>query len=253
MMSVSKIEFLDDEAMEKIAAVLNKEEQKKHLMATCDNKKDASIMAKQLKLQGYNASIVESNGKFNVMAGVREHVLYDEAMKSGCFKKLAKNTFAFERKANETLGYEDYKFDEGSIWTVIQDENGVEYLVKEVEDSDEDKIVRTKAAALEKHQLIDSKNMSRAIEAFYGLVNKELLLDLAPMSNTLVQMLNDKLDKTVQAELDGNKFISTPGYKEIVKEHVVKNLHNLHGRTQVAALISKFNKDYIATTVGKAR
>ena len=252
MISANSIDFFSDEAMKKIADVIEKVEKKK-VVGIYMTEKDANIIAKQLRLQGYDKKVIQQNNAYKVIANMLEHIKYDEAMKSGQFKKLAWNRFSFERKANENLGYEEYPFDEGTIWKVVKDENGVEYLVKEVEDEDEDKVIRTKVAnIMNSNQLINEKNMNRAIEAFYGTLNKEFILDMAPAKSAMVQVLNDKLDKIVQAELDGNKFISSPDYKDIVKEHVVKNLHELHGRTQVAALISRFNQNYIAT-IGKSR
>ena len=58
----------------------------------------------------------------------------NEAKNSNQFEKIAFNRYYFNKQSS-LGGLHKYNFDDGSIWKVIRDKNGKEYLVKEIEEN----------------------------------------------------------------------------------------------------------------------
>ena len=113
----------------------------KKLFDIAETQEKADLMKSELNMKGFVVKIEPCNVGFKVYTIPGEIVDYREAMQSGMFQKLAWGHYAFVRRCeyNNTK----YNFDDGSIWKIIIDENGKEFLVKEVDDVTE-AIIRVK-------------------------------------------------------------------------------------------------------------
>ena len=93
-----------------------------------------------------------------------------QAENSGMFKKIAFGRYCFQKQLNPSDS--NYAFDDGSIWKVITAEDGKQYLTKEVDDENEDKVIRKKIAKLTKKAasdlLVNEVNSGNLINILFG-------------------------------------------------------------------------------------
>ena len=243
----------DDNAFEKIASVVEEKDKEKVLLITPDENK-ANVMCKQLNMQGYNAHVEQTvHGDYKVIGSHAERLDLRTAMASGKFKKLAWGRYCFQRNANETLGNEKYDFDDGSIWKVIKDEDGHEYLVKEVDDKDEDKVIRNselKAAASKKQIFVNEDNAKNIVQILYNCNNRFVDDMLKVASNETIKMLNNKLNECIAEKIAENKFISSPKYLSSVTASVESAITDkkIKDMNQLEAAIVEFTNKFISDT-----
>lgn len=106
----------------------------------------------------------------------------NEAKNSNQFEKIAFNRYYFNKQSS-LGGLHKYNFDDGSIWKVIQDKNGKEYLVKEVE---ENQVIR---------------NPVLTSVASFNIENKELLVEKIIMllynDDNIINFINDIQDDKI--------------------------------------------------------
>jgi hypothetical protein len=243
----------DDNAFEKIASVVEEKDKEKVLLITPDENK-ANVMCKQLNMQGYNAHVEQTvHGDYKVIGSHAERLDLRTAMASGKFKKLAWGRYCFQRNANETLGNEKYDFDDGSIWKVIKDEDGHEYLVKEVDDKDEDKVIRNselKAAASKKQIFVNEDNAKNIVQILYNFNNRFVDDMLKVASNETIKMLNNKLNECIAEKIAENKFISSPKYLSSITASIESGItdNKIKNMNQLEASVVEFTNKFISDT-----
>lgn len=147
----SDTSLFSESEFDKLKKIINKNENRK-LYKVCSNQKDANLAISELKLKGYKYDVVLSDSECKVYSVFPESINKEEAEKSGNFKKIAFGRYCFQRPS---INDGKYDFDDGSIWKVITAEDGKQYLAKEVDDKDEDEVIRTKLASLKKQAAND--------------------------------------------------------------------------------------------------
>jgi hypothetical protein len=245
--------FIDDSFFTKLAEVVKEQEEKKTVEITKDAKR-AQIVSKQLAVLGYHTEIHETNGTYKVIAFPKKRLDFYEAMQSGQFKKVAWGMYSFNRQANEQLGFTKYDFDDGSIWKVVKGSDGKDYLVKEVDDKDENKVVRTKTkqstpkvASLEND--VTKENVKDVIHLLYDNVNDNFIDDMLQSSaNELLKMVEEKLKNTINASIQMNKFISSPKFAKDIKKEIVNGINKkqIHTVAQLKYQIKKLGSKIVA-------
>ena len=237
--------FLNDEAFTKIAKAVNDQTK---LVKITDNESEAIILAKQLQTQGYCTKIESKSNEFYVTASPREKVLKKDAEQSGQFKKIAKDCYAFSKKANNPLGLQHYNFDEGTIWKIMAGKDGKEYLVKEIDDTNQ-KIIRQpsqqgfKSTVLASNQ-VDSKKLVKLCNILYNNPSNELVNDMIRYATkSVVTIINEKINNIIDSELQA-LCITSPRYKNEVKEKIAFAIDNnaIFNRQQISDLIANVNK-----------
>lgn len=187
----------------------------KKLYKVCSNKAEAEKAGKRLVSAGKSYELKYLNNDIYVYSVNTQLTDFREASRSGSFTQLAIGRYCFQ-KNNSIGGFNKYDFDDGSIWKLVTDENGVEYLAKEVEDEDEDKVVRSKTAKLNKKALyidntINANNYNLYLPILYlngnELSNNELLADLTSSEickDPIFRFLENKFDEYVNTLLQQN-------------------------------------------------
>ena len=148
----SDTSLFSEKEFEKIAKSIKENENKK-LYKVCSDQESANLAISELKLKGYKYEIVSNNNECKIYSIFPESIDKKQAEESGMFKKIAFGRYCFQRQM--TPSDKSYNFDDGSIWKVITADDGKQYLTKEVDDEDEEKIVRTKIAKLNKKAASD--------------------------------------------------------------------------------------------------
>ncbi|AEO93275.1 gp4 [Bacillus phage G] len=244
---------LPDNELSKIISAVEKKEKVK-LFDSFDNRREAEIAKSELELQGFNAVIEKTASKYNVKTVKDLVVNLEEAEKSGQFKKLAWGRYCFQRESGVGDLFE-YDFNDGSIWKSATDENGNAILVKEVEDDDEDIVVRniqdnrqqTKMAS--KHSEvryasdITIKNIAKIL---YDTDFSDTFLHSATpeVKNSLYKMFNTDFDKLVVSKLKE---------QNITDEKEVNEIKKLTATALTMSVNSKYNFSKFINSVVKER
>ena len=142
----SDASLFSESEFDKLEKIVKKNENRK-LYKVCSNQNDANLAISELKLKGYKYDVILNDSECRIYSIFPESINKEEAEKSGNFKKIAFGRYCFQKP---TISDNKYNFDDGSIWKVITAEDGKQYLAKEVDDEDEDKVIRTKLASLKK-------------------------------------------------------------------------------------------------------
>lgn len=234
-------DFLSKESLENIAKAVNKKDNTK-LFDTVETEKEAQLVAKELKMQGYGVKITTVNGIYKIYAIMPEMLSYAEAMQSNQFEKLAWGRYSFTR--NIEAKFFDYDFDDGSIWRVIKGEDGKDYLIKETsEDSEE--ILRG-VTANNTNSFINENNVKTATKILYDNINEDLLNDLLESNtkNNFLQMIDAKFKNTLEKEAN-NESITNPDYlanlNGIMKIAINKNID----KVTFLEIINKYKFEFL--------
>ena len=208
--------FLQDEYFEKIANSINNTQKK--LVKVTNDIKQAKHIGTQLLAQGYKISCDNYNNEYYIYALPREKINFKQAMQNGTFKKIASNQYI--KQANNTLGLQHYDFDEGTIWKVITAEDGKEYLVKEVSDTNIDEVIRQKDDINKKITVTASNNNKRDLirlcKILYNNFNEEFIQDIVQYApESLSNMINDKLNNIINSELKALNITSSNYHKQV--------------------------------------
>lgn len=229
--------FFDDQTFEKLAKVVNDESKVVNIV---EDMKQASILRKQLIMQGYNARIEKHASAYHVIAVPRDMIPLYEAMESGQFKRVAFGRYSFTNVANNKLGIEHYNFDEGTIWKVMKGKNGKEYLVKEVEDDNEDNVIRNSEKVVTATNQLDGEKLKKVCKALYNNTSDELITDLVDaLPGNFNKIVNAKLSNVIESEMK-QKSITSPEYIAEVREKVIDSINKdiIFNRKQIYKLIS---------------
>ena len=215
-----------NDVFEKIAQIVKYKENKK-LYKTCSSDDQVKVAIKEIKLQGYNYEYEKLGDNFNVYSILPDVIDLHTAENSGNFKKLAWGRYSFQ-KQNSINGFENYNFDDGSIWKTITGKDGKEYLVKEISDNDENEIIRT--ADLKKTSNvcnIDDNNFEIIMQILYHNSS-------TPNSDFMSDLLSNQ---TVKQEL--YKMLGEKVYNIIIEKLQNQNLNDQNKISEDIELINK--------------
>ncbi len=242
---VSDFSNFSSDSLKKIEKVI-KDKDKKKIYKVCGNQNEVTIAMKEIKLQGYKSEVEKLGNIFYVYSIMPECIDLKEAEQSGNFKKLAWGRYSFQ-KASSIGDFEHYNFDDGTIWKVIKDEDGNEVLVKEVDDSDEDKVVRQASLNKKASINVNSTNIAQIIQLVYN--------DSSTVTNPLVSdMLNDTVFQQniysfVSSKLNAviTEKIQTKGIYDQSQIQLVMNLidnkisdNSISGLNDIDNILSEF-------------
>ena len=211
MISRDNSNVFSEESFEKLASKINKINNRK-LYKVCSTQEDVIESVKAIKLSGYNYEINNCGNKCNVYSIFPDDAIdLNEANKSGQFEKLAWGRYTFQ-KASAICDFQKYNFDDGTIWKVITGYDGKKYLAKEVEDDDEEKVIRTKTASLNKRASInvDNNNASNICDMLFDTKDnffKEIMN--SDSSQVVIAFLKNYLDKYIDDSLKNNGILDT--------------------------------------------
>ena len=239
---INDYSYIDDNAFEKIANVIN--DQKK-LINIVEDEDHAQVIAKNMQNE-YDTKIEKNNNHYYIYAMPKQQVALDEAKSSGFFQKIAYNQYQFNKQANNSLGWQHYNFDDGTIWKVMTANDGKEYLVKEVDDKNNqiirqpcEKINTNLVITANKH--IANSQIKRLCNILYGDIDPEFINDLSK-SFDLFKMLINKLDLVINSELDYLNIQSNQ-YKQNIYDKIMQGIKNntITNRKQISNLIKGGN------------
>lgn len=208
-----------------------------------DKEEQALTIKKQLKVEGYNCEIRKMGNKYKVIAIAPEKIKLTEALSTNGFEKLAWGRYCFQKE--NALGMFKYDYDDGSIWRVISGDDGNEYLVKEINDENEDEVVRTKSASENNDKIVDDCNVKSVIKTLYNNYNdNEILNDLlsSPVKKEIYNFLNKKLKNKIASIIQQNHFIQSPEYINDVTTIVKTAINNKNINSSKS--LNKVIKDY---------
>lgn len=235
--------LLDDDAMAKLANVVNNQEKTIKVTSSYD---EAKQIARQNIFEGYPTRIVEHGNSYHINVKPRVEIDLQSAQDSGQFKKLAFNRYAFTKQANNPLGIQHYNFDDGSIWRVVVGKDNKEYLVKEVDDNNNDKVIRAvdsipKSTVLTASSKgVDTKQLVRLAKILYNNPEEELINDLIKVSaDTVNKTVTAKLNQIINSELEALN-ITSPLYRNKVKEKIAHAISSniIFNRQQISKMIA---------------
>lgn len=202
---------LSNNDLSKIANVVKKTENKK-MYDSFEKESDAQLASSELKIQGYKTSIKKVANRYELYAERPDSVPFDEAEKSGQFKKLAWGRYCFQRES--AIGLFEYPFNDGSIWKLSQDENGQPVLIKQVDEENEEDVVRfdekntkettTKVAGKKrKFDFVNANSLDSVSKILYNSkINHELKKDIVVSnSRNLLNNMNEKFNKMIDEKL----------------------------------------------------
>lgn len=202
--------LFEDKEFLKIAAVVNKKEAKK-LYNTYPDVNMARIAKKELEIKGYKTELYQKGNEWQLyLIENLQKISLEEAEKSGAFKKLAWGRYVFQRESS--LEMHKYPFDDGSIWRVITDVDGKQYLVKEYLDDNEEEVVRYKKASLTKEaetfDFVTPNNFNNVFKLIFNIValnqiGTNFLNDLysgnaVNLQNYFIEKLNEDINEYVE-------------------------------------------------------
>lgn len=221
---------LTNDSFEKLAKII-KEKDNKKLYKTCTSQIEASIAIKELKVQGYKSTIEKLGNNINVYSITPEKIELTEAKKDGGFKKLAWGRYCFQ-KVNSINNFTEYNYDDGSIWRIITEEDGKQYLVKEVDDENEEIVIRKTASLTKKAAAtyVTDQTIQSAISIVYNdqsITNSSFFADMiaSGLKQNIYDFVNAKIDKLVDEKVQQQNVYDSNAIQNL-KEYVSSNIIN---------------------------
>lgn len=192
---ITRVSNKNDINLDKVARIVNEQENLKLFDTVTD--KQLNITVKELELQGYKVKvdIVKPNVN-NIYIVKQKKIPIKEAKLSGNFKKLAWGKYQYIIGSTNKFG-----FDEGSIWTVIKDDDGNEYLVKETSDDEEEKIIRCASLINNPKELLNK--LYKNNEVLNDIDDNKILNDI--LNNKITKICKNINANCTNAELKKNK------------------------------------------------
>lgn len=228
---VDDFNILSSESFDKIAKVVYNNESKK-LYKICNSNEEAVIATNELKLEGFKCAIDKVGNIINVYRIIPERVELKQAELDGGFKKLAWGRYCFQRQ-NSINGLTDYNFDDGSIWRLVTGDDGKEYLVKDVDDADDNKVVRKKVASMEKkaNKYTTDSNIKNTLQIIYNdssIGNSAFVSDLilSPIKDSLYSLLDEKINELIDEKLQQQAIMESTtidNVKNFIAENITSN------------------------------
>lgn len=161
----------DDDVFVKLAESMKQNEKK--LFSVASSESEADKIQKELQMSGHTIEVEQDGERYNIYYYTSE-------------KKASDN---IEYTAmQKTAGVYDYDFDDGSIWT-LKTIDGEQYLVKNVDEDNEDEVIRVKTA---------SKNHKITVDAVDESIIKILKKNKLVVSSKLVDNIKkDIISKVI--------------------------------------------------------
>lgn len=210
---VGDFSTLSNDSFEKIAKVVEEKDNKK-LYKICSCEEEVSIASKEIKLSGYNCQIEKIGDQYNVYSFAKKAITLNEAEQSGSFKKLAWGRYCFQ-KSSSINNFLDYNFDDGSIWRVISNDNGQQFLIKETEENDEDEVIR-KTASINKiasSEIVTEQNYKQIIHVLYPNFEEvdffKDIMNINIIEKEIIKMLSDKINILITEKLQQYNIVDT--------------------------------------------
>ena len=208
---INDFNCFDDSDFLKLKTILNKEK------TNCLNKKEAELH-KNIK---NNVNIQETINGYQVVDN--DKINFNEAMLSGLFKKVAWGEYLYNGRQDNFSS--KYSFDDGSIWKVEKDENGNEYLIKEIDD--DNNLVRV---ASDEKIIINNKNCENAINLLSIFQDKDEILNYIlndkNIKKLVFEKINNDIKNYVQEYISKNKYIESKDMLEDIMNIVGRLLNS---------------------------
>lgn len=220
---------LTNDSFEKLAKII-KEKDNKKLYKTCVSQNEASIAVKELKVQGYKSQVEKIGNNINVYSVVPDTIELSVAEKDGGFKKLAWGRYCFQRE-NSINNITEYNFDDGSIWRTVTGDDGKLYLVKDVNDDDEDTVIRKTAGLTKKAEVyVTDQTVKNSVQLIYNdtaITNSTFFTDIisSGLKQNIFDFLNGKIDKLVDEKVQQQNIYDSNAIQNL-KQHVSENIKN---------------------------
>lgn len=216
--------------LDKIAKIVDKKEKTK-LHKSVKTKEEADMCKTNLRIAGYDCKIKQTNNGYDVYSIELEKIDFRTAINDGGFKKLAWGRYCFERQSS--IGSFDYSFDDGSIWRVITDESGESFLVKDVNDKDEDIVIRNKTAASitkvasNNNLVINNSGFKNAMKILYNEISNDLISDIdnSGLKKSFMDMVNKSIKSKTAKLISNNSFINGDLYLNDINNIVVSSIN----------------------------
>jgi hypothetical protein len=223
---INDFNCFDDSEFLKLETVLNRKSE-----ATYKTKKEAELH-KNLT----NGTYIDKNiNGYSVKS--LDKIAFDKALESGLFKKVAWGEYLYSSFTGRNDVFpEKYSFDDGSIWKVEKDEDGNEYLVKEIDD--EENLVRT--ASGKSGNYVTTGNFEELAKILSVFKDKEAIADYVisdkNINKYLFKVVNDKLEDYVKSYITDNDYTESKENLEdilniiskMVKDEEIKNISDLN-------------------------
>ncbi len=177
-------EVFDDSTFTRIAESMKQNSKK--LFSVVNSETEAQKIKNDLNVNGYQASYEKKGERYNVFYSPTAPKFKIDEQILNQFQNLGDNKYRAFNKT-KVAGLFDYSFDEGSIWT-LKIIDGEQYLVKEVEDDNEDAVIRTKKAS--KINKIYTDDLDKKLAEF---LNKNDIV----VSNALLKDIKSKVIATL--------------------------------------------------------
>ena len=221
---------LTNDSFEQLAKIIKDKDSKK-LYKICSSQTEASIAIKELKIQGYKSQIEKIGNNINVYSIAPEKIELSEAEKNGNFKKLAWGRYCFQ-KASSINNFTEYNYDDGSIWRIVTEDDGKQYLVKEVDDNDEEVVIRKTASLTKKASAVyvTDQTIQTTIAIIYNdqsIVNSEFFADMiaSGLKQNIYDFVNDKIDKLIEEKVQQQNIYDSNAVENL-KEYVSSSINN---------------------------
>lgn len=239
---VSDYSGIDDKTFNYIKEVLDK---KNTLIDIVDTEKEAINMQMELNVKGQKTEIIPYGNKFKILAcNKQDKVDLREAKNSGMFKKLAWGRYYFTKE--NKLGDKSYDFDDGSIWKVVKGEDGIEYLIKEM--NNEDDVVRFTS-----NDYINEDNY----EKFASVLNIDTkpgsvinMMITTGMQKEIGKLIDTQLDQEIYKKMVNNHYIQSKDYNNEIKEILISAINNsdIKNNSDIDELIKKHSEKMVTKT-----
>lgn len=204
---INDFNCFDDSDFLKLKTILNKEK------TNCLNKKEAELH-KNIK---NNVNIQETINGYQVVDN--DKINFNEAILSGLFKKVAWGEYLYNGRQDNFSS--KYSFDDGSIWKVEKDENGNEYLIKEIDD--DNNLVRV---ASDEKIIINNKNCENAINLLSIFQDKDEILNYILNDKNIKKLVFEKINNDIKNYIQ--EYISKNKYIE--SKDILEDIMNIVGR-----------------------
>lgn len=252
-----------DKELDKIASAIKQAESKK-LFDSFKNKDDAEIAVAELKVKGFNARIEKTANKYKVTQINEDSVNLNDALTSNQFKKLAWGRYCFQRESGVGELFE-YNFNDGSIWKLATDEEGNQVLIKEVEDEDEDIVVRNVQDNRQQTITASSKNKDIKYASDISVKNIAKILydteftdsflhEATPeVKNSLYKMFNSKIDDLIVSKLKEQNIDDDKEINEIKKLTATALTMDVNSKYTLSKFINSVVKERLDKTGQKRK
>lgn len=175
----------------------------------------------------------ELANKLNVKTNIK--LAYNENKDK--FKRVAWGEYVYAAYTGSNGYQEKYAFDDGAIWYIETDEQGNQYIVKQVDDSDEIVRVASNNIFINEHNLLKFASLLN-VQGF----NQDTLNFIKSDNNTLkatCQQMNNKLVDYIKNYATKNNYIEDKKKLKNTVAIISKYIDKLNNVNELNSLIDK--------------